>query len=434
MYDAVVIGAGPAGYVCAVTLARGGAKVCVVEKSGLGGTCTQRGCIPTKYLHSMGDIIRKAKLAKKFGISSSIEVDYSVLQSKMRATVSNLASGIEFLFKEYGVELINGEADIKSANLVQVNGRNLEAKNLVIATGTRPVWLKDHDFDETILSTDSVLELEKLPQSMLIVGGGYSGCEFASILNAFGCKIWLVEIKETLLPGLPKEVGSTVEKYMKLDGISVMTGCTIEKIHGKKVTVNGKQIEPEKILINIGRRPDFKAAGLERLGLAKNENGIVVNERMQTSIANIYAIGDITGQYELAHVASRQAEVAAQNILGKNDTIDYTVIPYCVFTYPEVALVGKCEGNSAEFSLVASAKANCLGDTRGFIKVFEKDGIIQGTIIIGPHASEIISEAALAIRLKLKPKDVIDTIHAHPTLPEAFSDALRSIEERSGTN
>jgi len=431
MYDAVIIGAGPAGYVCAISLARQGAKVCVVEKNGLGGTCTQKGCIPTKYLHSMGDIVRKAKSAKKFGINSNIEIDYSVLRSKMKSTVSKLASGIGFLFKEHGVDLIEGEAIIKSQNQVIVNDRTLETKNIVLATGSKPKSFPVNNLAEKIVSTDSIFDLEDLPESILIVGGGYSGCEFASILNVLGCKIWLVEMEDSLLPDQPKEVGAAIEKYMKLDGISVMTKSSMKITDDGKVMINEDEINPEKILISTGREPNFNTDELDKLGIAWNDDGITVNEYMQTNLSNVYAIGDIAGKYELAHVASYQGEVAAQNILGEKSTMDYSAVPFCVFTYPEVAIVGKCEGNSKEFPMVANAKANCLGDTRGFIKVFEENGILQGTIIVGAHASEIIGEATLAIKLKLKPKDVIETIHAHPTLPEAFVDALRGLDRKT---
>ena len=430
MYDVVIIGAGPAGYVCAISLARQGAKVCVVEKNGLGGTCTQKGCIPTKYLHSMGNIVRKAKSAKKFGINSNIEIDYSILSSKMKSTVSKLASGIGFLFKEYGIELVNGEAIIKSQNHVIVNDKTLETKNIVLATGSKPKSFPAESLAEKIVSTDSIFDLEDLPESVLVVGGGYSGCEFASILNALGCKIWLVEMEDSLLPGQPKEIGDAIEKYMKLDGISVMTKSSI-KIDNEKVMINEEEVNPEKILISIGRKPNFNTDELDKLGIAWNDDGIKVNECMQTNLSNVYAIGDIAGKYELAHVASYQGEVAAQNILGEKSAMDYSTVPFCVFTYPEVAIVGKCEGNSKEFPMIANAKANCLGDTRGFVKVFEENGILQGTVIVGEHASEIIGEATLAIKLKLKPKDVIETIHAHPTLPEAFVDALRSLDGKS---
>jgi dihydrolipoamide dehydrogenase len=430
MYDAVIIGAGPAGYVCAISLAKQGAKVCVIEKEGLGGTCTHKGCIPTKYLHSMGYILRKAKSAKKFGINSNVEIDYSVLNAKMKSTVAKLASGISYLLKENEIEVIKGHAKIESQNKVIVNDRTLDTENIVLATGSKPKDFHAENLVGKILSTDSIFELENLPESILIVGGGYSGCEFASILNALGCKIWLVEMEDSLLPGLPKEVGTAIEKYMKLDGISVMTKSSM-KISDGKVMINENEINPEKILISTGRVPNFNTEELDKLGITWNDDGIIVNDHMQTNLSNIYAIGDITGKYELAHVASYQGEIAAQNILGENKTMDYSTVPFCIFTYPEVAIVGKCKGNSKEISMIVNAKANCLGDTRGFVKVFEENGILQGTIIVGAHASEIIAEATLAIKLKLKPKDVIQTIHAHPTLPEAFVDALRSLDGKN---
>jgi len=430
MYDAVVIGGGPAGYVCAITLAKLGGNVCVIEKMGLGGTCTHKGCIPTKYLHSMADIIKKAKSAKKFGINSSIEVDYKILKSKMGTIVSKLASGIELLFKEAGVELIQGEATIKSPNQVQVNDKVLETKNIVLATGSHPVNIPSYEFNDRVVSTDTIFDLEELPESILIVGGGYSGCEFASILNVLGCKVWLVEMEDSLLPNQPKEVGESIEKFMKLDGIDVLTKSKVDKIGSDSVTVNGKEITAAKILICTGRLANLEVDELNSLGVAFEQNGIKVNDKMQTNVANIYAIGDVTGNYELAHVASRQGEIAAQNIMGKESTIDYNTIPYCVFTFPEVAIVGKCEGKSSEFPFVANAKANCLGDTRGFVKVFEKDEALQGTIIVGPHASDLIAEATLAIQMKLKIADLVETIHAHPTLPEAFVDALRNLKEK----
>jgi dihydrolipoamide dehydrogenase len=237
-------------------------------------------------------------------------------------------------------------------------------------------------------------------------------------------------MEDSLLPGQPKEVGIAIEKYMKLDGISVMTKSSMNILDGK-VMINDNEIYPEKILISTGRVPNFNTEELDKLGITWNNDGIIVNDHMQTNLSNIYAIGDIIGKYELAHVASYQGEVAAQNILGENKTMDYSTIPFCIFTYPEVAIVGKCEGNSKEIPMIVNAKANCLGETRGFVKVFEENGILQGTIIIGAHASEIIGEATLAIKLKLKPKDVIQTIHAHPTLPEAFVDALRGLDGKN---
>jgi dihydrolipoamide dehydrogenase len=428
MYDTIVIGGGPGGYACAIRAAQLGGNVCLIEKNGLGGTCTQRGCIPTKYLHSLGDIIRRATGAKKNGLNIKIELNYKLLKSRVDATVSRLASGIRLLLKSNGVNLMEGEAHMISENKVEVNDIMLETKNIVIATGSYPVCLQGYEFGENILSTSSILELEDLPTSITIIGGGYSGCEFASILNALGCKVSLIEAEDHLMPFQIQEIGNAVEKYMMLDGINVMTKSRVEKIIDNIGFVNGKELVAEKILVCIGRRPNTNPNELNDIGIKFNQQGISVDEKMRTNIPNIYAIGDVTGMYELAHVASKQGEVAAENIMGiKDNKIDYRSLPVCVFTYPEVAFVGDLNGRSGEFPLTASAKANCLGDTRGFVKVFEKEGRLVGTYIIAPHAGEIIGEAVLAIKMKLSPKDVSDMIHAHPTLPESFAEAVRDI-------
>jgi dihydrolipoamide dehydrogenase len=432
MYDMIVIGGGPGGYACAIRAAQLGGNVCLIEKNGLGGTCTQRGCIPTKYLHSLGDIIRRATGAKKNGLNVQIELNYKFLKSRMDATVFRLASGIKLLLKSNSVNLLEGEAHMISENKVEVNDITLETNNIVIATGSYPVCLQGYEFGKNILSTSSLLELEDLPASITIIGGGYSGCEFASILNALGCKVSLIEAEDHLMPFQIQEIGNAVEKYMRLDGINVMTKSRVEKIIDNIGFVNGKELVAEKILVCIGRKPNTNPNELNGIGIKFDLQGISVDEKMRTNIPNIYAIGDVTGMYELAHVASKQGEVVAENIMGiKDNKIDYRSLPVCVFTYPEVAFVGDLNGKSGEFPLAASAKANCLGDTRGFIKAFEKEGRLVGTYIIAPHAGEIIGEAALAIKMKLSPKDIFDTIHAHPTLPESFAEAVRDINSES---
>ena len=431
MYDAVIIGAGPGGYVCAIEISKLGGKVCIVEKNGFGGTCTQRGCIPTKYLHSVGDFVRKASISKSYGIDSKIDLDYKILKSKMFTTVGKLASGIQLLLKDNDVEIVEGEAEIIAPNKVKVGSKILETKNVVIATGSTPVSISGYDFKEKILSTDTFWSMEELPKSIAVIGGGYSGCEFASILNVLGCKVWLIEMEEALMPDNPQEIGKTLEKYMRIDGITVLTNSKVEKITDNGILVNGQNIDVEKILVCVGRKPNINSEEMKKLGIKFNSKGIDVNKKMLTSISNIYAIGDVTGKYELAHVASKQGEVAAHNITGHDSEMDYSVIPFCVFTFPEVAFVGDCSGKSGEFPLRANAKANCLEDTRGFLKVFEKNGICVGAIIIGTRASELIGEATIAIESQLKIEKFLKIIHAHPTLSEAFTEAVRDINGQS---
>jgi len=431
MYDSVIIGGGPGGYVCAIEISKLGGKVCIVEKNGFGGTCTQRGCIPTKYLHSVADIVRKMSMSKAYGIDSKTDLNYKILKSKMFTTVAKLASGIELLLKDNGVEIVEGEAEIISSNKVKVYNKILETKSVVIATGSIPVSIAGFDFKEKILSTDTFWNMEELPKSIAVIGGGYSGCEFASILNVLGCKVWLVEMEEMLMPHHPQEIGNTLEKYMRIDGITVLTNSKVEKITEQGVLVNGQNIDVEKIIVCVGRKPNISSGELKKLGIEFNNKGININKKMLTNISNIYAIGDITGKYELAHVASKQGEVAAHNIMQHNSEMDYSAIPFCVFTFPEVSFVGDCSGKSGEFPLRANAKANCLGDTRGFLKVFEKNGICVGAIIIGTRASEIIGEVTIAIKTQLKIEKFLEVIHAHPTLSEAFTEAVRDINGQS---
>jgi len=431
MYDAVIIGGGPGGYTCAIRAAQLGGKVCIIEKNGLGGTCTQRGCIPTKFLHSMGDIIRKTSAAKKNGLEGQIELNFGLLRKKTKITVDKLASGIKMLLESNGIELIQGEAYIISQNKVEVNKTILYTKNIVIATGSHPICIPGYQFDSNILSTSTILDLENLPNSIIIIGGGYSGCEFASILNALGSKVILIEEGNHLMPLQIEEIGITIERYMRLDGIDVMTRSRVAKIVDNKVLIGERKIEGEKILMCIGREPNIIQDELNKINVRYNRRGIIVNEMMQTNVPNVFAIGDVTGMYELAHVASKQGEIAAQNIMGLKSVMDYSCVPSCIFTYPEVAFVGNLEGRIGEFPLAASAKASCLSDSRGSFKVFEKDGILNGAYIIAPHAGEMISEAALAIKMHLKIEDVYSTIHAHPTLPESFVDALRDINQES---
>src|SRR5439155_7767796 len=274
-----------------------------------------------------------------------------------------------------------------------------------------PTSLNHHTFKDNILSTTSILELQTLPKSIVVVGGGYSGCEFASILNVLGSKVYLVEAEKNLLPSLPNEVGDTIEKYMRLDGIHVMTNSKVDKITDTGALVNAKEIKASNLLICIGRKPNILEKELNLIGVNFTSSGIIVNDKMQTNVDNVYAIGDVTGMYELAHVASKQGEVAAENIMGIGSSMNYHSVPACVFTYPEIAFVGQLSSRrSGAFPLAASAKASCLGESRGFVKVFEEAGILVGVLIIAPHAGEMIAEAALAVRLKLKIEDVYDTI------------------------
>ncbi|MGH9963331.1 MAG: FAD-dependent oxidoreductase, partial [Nitrososphaeraceae archaeon] len=275
------------------------------------------------------------------------------------------------------------------------------------------------------------LEEELSPRSIAIVGGGYSGCEFAAILNAFGYNVTVIEEQKHLVPQHFSEIGDTIEKYLRLDGVNVITGQRLERIGDScdSIITKDQKIDVERILVCTGRRPNIDIEELDAVGVKYHQrDGIVINDRTLTSADNIYAIGDITGKFEVAHVASRQGEIAALNIMGIDAHMDYRHVPICIFTYPEVALVGDLNGKKkGEFQFAASPKANCLRETRGVLKVFEDNGQVVGAFIVGPHAGELIAEATLTIRMGLRVSDIMGTVHAHPTLGESFIDALKAV-------
>ena len=432
-YDTVIIGGGPAGYSCAINTAKLGGKVCLIEMNGLGGTCTQRGCIPTKFLHSVGELLRKTRELARSGIIAStpmLDIDYDTLKFKMDSTVSRLASGIRLLLKNNNIDIIKGRGMVYSKNCVQVDGNSLiDTRTIVFASGSHPICIPGYHFNERILSTSTILEKKLTPGPIAIVGGGYSGCEFAAILNAFGYDVTLIEERQHLIPQHFSEVGDTIEKYLRLDGVKVITGERLERIGDNCdcVFTRDQRIDVERILVCTGRKPNIDFKELDALGVEYDErNGILINDRTVTTADNIYAIGDITGKLEVAHVASKQGEIAAFNIMGINAQIDYRSIPICIFSYPEVAIVGDLGGKKrGEFQFASSPKANCLRETRGVFKVYvDDDERIIGAYIVGPHAGELIAEASLSIKMGLRVSEILDTVHAHPTLSESFVDAL----------
>jgi dihydrolipoamide dehydrogenase len=431
-YDTTIIGGGPAGYACALMVSRLGGKACLIEMNGLGGTCTQRGCIPTKFLHSVGDFFRKSRglaNARVTASDHSQEIDYDRLWERMNSTVSRLSSGIGLLLKKNNVDIIRGRARIRSKNCIQVNDeKQIDTRTIVIASGSHPVCIPGYDFNEKILSTSTILEEKLSPCSIAIVGGGYSGCEFAAILNAFGYNVTLLEEQQNLIPQHASEIGEIVEKYLRLDGVTVITGERLERIGDGYdcIFIEDQRIDVDKILVCTGRRPNIDPEELDKIGVNYNlKNGITIDDRTSTTTSDVYAIGDITGKIQVAHVASRQGEVAALNIMGKNARMDYRHVPICIFTYPEVAMVGDLDGKGQklESQFAANAKANCLMETRGALRILEDNGVIVGAYIIGSHAGELIAEATLAIRLGLRVSDIVETIHPHPTLNESYCEA-----------
>ncbi|SHI96848.1 dihydrolipoyl dehydrogenase [Desulfofundulus thermosubterraneus] len=450
-YKIVVIGGGPGGYVAAIRAAQLGARVALVEKEELGGTCLNRGCIPTKVLAAAAEVLAGIRKAGEFGISTgTVEVDMAALIERKRQVVKRLASGIQFLLQKNKVELVRGTAMLTSPRTVKVSlpggtEQELEAENIVLATGSSPALIKSLGYDgRQVITSDEALNLTSVPGRLLIIGGGVVGCEFASIFAALGSTVTVVEMMPTILPTVDKEVSRYVQGIFKRQGITIKTRAAIKAVRKDAGGVvaeleSGEEIAADLVLISVGRVLNTGGLGLAEVGVTLGERGeVLVNERMETSVPGIYAAGDITGKIQLAHVASAQGLVAVHNILGHNREMNYRVVPACIFTRPEVGVVGltaeeaRAQGyevKTAKFPMMACGKAQAMGETEGFVKVVadaQTDRIL-GVHIVGPHASDLVAEAALALEMDMTAARLAQVIHAHPTLAEAVLEAAEGI-------
>lgn len=438
MYDAVVIGSGPAGYECAKKIAELGGKVAIVEKNNLGGTCTNYGCIPTKTLHASASLFSDVTKVSKYGFTSPSPSAYfkDVMERKDKI-VKIMSQGVKKILDECNVKIISGEAKIKDKHTVVVAGRELKTKNIVIAAGAKPRMLHGISIDNTILTSKEMLELNELPASLLIIGGGYIGCEFASIFASLGVKVKIIEMMTRIVASEDVDISKELTRLMERQGIEIFTSATISKIYENKITFmqdnQEKIIEGDKILVAIGMYPCFNKEEMDGLGVQSN-NGIIVNNKMQTTIANIYAIGDVTNKIKLAHYAYAQAEIAAKNIMGNSVEFDETIVPSAIFTIPEISSVGARNErlSSSIFSFAANGKARAMGESDGFVKIYVENGYLKGFCAIGPHASDLVAEATLAIKNKIPLEKIKETIHVHPTLSEVFVGAVERAIKNNG--
>lgn len=445
--DLLVIGAGPGGYVAAIYAAKRGMNVALIEKESLGGTCLNVGCIPTKSLVQTADHYESLGNMKKFGIE--IDADYSIDMKKVLERKENvvftLISGIEFLIKKNKIQLIRGNASFIDDKTVKVNETVIKARNIIIATGSIPaiINVKGNDLDGVMDSTDA-LNLKKIPDSLTIIGGGVIGLEFAFIYNAFGSDVKLIEYQDGLLPMFDREVAEEIENIATEKGIKVMTSSKVKEI---SETVEGDLIVSfekdgkilstvsNKILMATGRKANTAGLGLENTSVNVDEKSgnIPVNEYKQTNVENIYAIGDVSSNLKLAHVASHEGMIAVDHILGEKRVLDERTIPSVVYTNPEIAIVGyseedlkdkKIEYKYSRFDFVANGKALTMEQNRGFVKVLaDKDGKILGAAIIGPDASSLISSLTIAIKNNVDVEQLTHTVFAHPTTSEVIHEA-----------
>jgi dihydrolipoamide dehydrogenase len=447
-YDIAIIGGGPGGYVAAIYAGKKKAKVCLIERDELGGTCLNRGCIPTKALIHSANIVSEIKQAKRFGIiTRDVQIDWNTIQKNKETIVKTLTKGVENLLKANGVKTYKGTAKLLDKNTIEITYQTgqketITAQKIILATGSSPVIIPIPGYDlPGVITSDEALSLDALPESMLIIGGGVIGIELGYIYNTMGVDITIVEMLSQILPRQDEEIQKELRKILERQGIKIYTSSkvkAIEKTEDKLITTfetqeGVKQITTDRVLMAAGRKPNTEA--VKDLNLDIQKTGITVDEYLRTNIQNIYAIGDATGKSMLAHVASHQGITAAKNALGQNKKMDYKVIPGCIYTSPEVASVGLTEEEARQkykdnikigrFPFIASGKALTLGERQGFVKIISdsKYNEILGVHILGPNATELAAEAALAIKLECTAEELTDTIHAHPTLSEAVMEA-----------
>ncbi len=446
LYDAVVIGAGPGGYVAAIKLGQRGKKVALVEKSFVGGTCTNWGCIPTKALlssvHLYSEIVEKSK---QLGVNvENVQYDFSAMKNHMNRVVTMSRKGIEYLLKKYNIELINAQATIESHNLVRAGELKLETRNIVIATGSYPSLIPPFDGVPGVWTSDDVFKMENLPQSILIVGGGVIGVEFATFFSALKVPVVIVELMEHILPTEDKDVAELIARSLKKRGVQIYESSKVTGVEpvdgGFKCSIETKEGTIEKIshkvLVSIGRRPkigeDVKALGIEI------QRGIKTNQKMQTNIPNIYAVGDVRGQIMLAHVAMCEGVVAAKNICGEEAHMDYSAVPSVIFSNPEIASVGVHEKDVDpskvkifSFPLSANGRARTILEKEGFAKLIADKQTLRvlGMTIVSPSATDMIMEGVIAVRNGLNAKQLEESIHPHPTLTETVLGAIEGVVE-----
>lgn len=444
-FDLAVIGAGPGGYVAAIKAAQMGKKVALIEKEYLGGTCLNVGCIPSKSLLSNASIFNKIKHAEDFGIKAeNVTFDYGKMKERKDQVVSKIRGSLGGLLKSNGITIFQGMAQFQSPKELKVKGEDnalIHAEKIVIATGSEPIDIPafpcDHD---KILNSTSALELTKLPKSMAIIGGGYIGCEVASLFAEFGVKVTIVEALPAIVAAQGKTISDALTAAFTKRGIELKTNTAVEKVEkkGSGLVVHfkgGDSIEVEKAIVSVGRRLNSEGLGLEKAGLKPGPKGAIeVNDKMETHVPGIYAIGDITAIAMLAHVASHQGIVAAANACGQEAHLHYNAIPAVIFTHPEIAMVGLTAEEAKEkglnirvgtFPFQALGKSIATNETDGFAQVIsdQNTGEIYGAQVVGHEASSMIAEMALAINNELTLDCVTDTIHAHPTIPEAWLEA-----------
>ena len=459
-FQAVVIGGGPGGYVCAIRLAQLGLKTACIESRGsLGGTCLNVGCIPSKSLLNLSEEFHKVKNLSNKGIEvGEVKLNLNKMMKSKEKAVTVLTKGVEFLLKKNKVTYYKGVGSFKSKNEISIKDSNnnetlIFSEKIIIATGSVPVALPGINFDErTIVSSTGVLKLDKVPKKLMVVGGGYIGLEMGSVWSRLGSEVHIVEFLDHITPGMDKEISNEFMKILKKQGIKFHMQHKVEKITKKNSSAivltmdkdgNKKEFDCDVVLVSVGRKPNTEGLNLGKIGVNLDEkNRIQTDKNFQTNLDNIYAIGDVITGPMLAHKAEDEGIAVAENIAGQSGHVNYDTIPGVIYTTPEVASIGKTEEQLKEsnikykigkFSFMANSRAKAIDDTEGFVKILadEKTDKVLGAHLIGPHAGELIAEIGVAMEFGASSEDIARTCHAHPTFSEAVKEAALSVDKRA---
>jgi len=441
-YDVVILGGGPGGYVAAIKAGQSGLKTALIEKEVVGGICLNHGCIPTKALLKSAKVYKQFLHAKDYGLlASEVGFDWKAIMDRKNGVVKKLTTGVAFLLKKNGVDVYNGLGTVKDKSTVEVNGETLKTKNLILATGASPVVPPIPGLQEAYekgfaKTSRELLQIEKVPTDLVIIGGGVIGVEFATVFSSLGTKVTIIEMQDGILPMMDDEIRTAYTKTLKKDGITIYTSAAVTGVKGMDVLyqLNGKEekVKADTILVSVGMRANSK--GLEALNLKMNRAAVDTNDKCETSVKGVYAIGDLNGKYMLAHVASHEGLTAVENILGHDAKMNYDQVPSAVYGQPEIATVGKTEKQLKEekipykvskFPIVGVGKSIADGESEGFIKLLvgEKYKEILGAHIFSYNASDLIAELGVTMKLEGTAYEVADTIHAHPTLSEIVMEA-----------
>ena len=453
----VIIGGGPGGYVAAIRAAQLGCAATLIEKGKLGGTCLNRGCIPTKVLLQSAETLLKVKEAQQYGIKiGDVRVDFPAVMARKSSVVNKLVGGVRSLMDKNRIKVITGTGSLINSQRIAVveTGEEMTADDVIIATGSQSARIPVKGVEcEGVMDSDEALSLTEIPASLLIIGGGVLGLEFAQIFSRFGAKVTVVEMMPQILPGQDAEIAQILSDIMRRQGIEILTDAQVTEIqHGPgdsnkiliKVGNSGRNIEKkaQKVLVAVGRKPYFEGLGISESQIKLDKGCIVVNERMETTLSHTYAIGDVVGGMMLAHKAMAEGCCAVESINGMGEHVHYNAIPSVVYTSPGVGSVGLTEEAAREnygsikvgrFPFAGNGKANVLGETAGMIKIITEDryGEILGVHIIGESATELISEAVLAIQFEIPIDDFVTAVHAHPTLSEAMNEAALGVSGKT---